>query len=208
MVKQMDGDIPGGPGSFEDRIYGLLAIAEEQQTAVRALINDFAIERGQLVTQRAALSEQAGKLKTLSDQLVQTFLKAGPDIASQTHSAATSAVERALAGAATIMTKAVHDTASPAINGFTDAIGSAKDVQFELKKAVAHFERRWTFLAAGISLCSIVVAALLAYAGIYWQGQEIARLGEQREKLAADITALQNQAEQAKQMTKRRGTKP
>ncbi len=81
-------------------------------------------------------------------------------------------------------------------------------MQLELKKAVAHFERRWTFLAAGISLGSIVVAALLAYAGIYWQGQEIVRLGEQREKLAAEISALQNQAEQAKQITKRRGTKP
>ena len=105
----MDDNAPDArPGKFsaaDERIFALLAIVEDQQTAVRAGLQGLAQERAALATERVALVQQAEKMERLSDKIASAILQAIPKLADSAGQAAGVSVTRALQG--TVVT-AVH----------------------------------------------------------------------------------------------------
>ena len=80
----MDDSASSGKGKFSDadeRIFALLAIVEDQQTAVRAGLQGLAQERAALATERVALVQQAEKMERLSDKLSGLLVGAIPTLA-------------------------------------------------------------------------------------------------------------------------------
>jgi len=81
------------------------------------------------------------------------------------------------------------------LDSFTQAVKSAAAVQLELKKAVKDFRRQWKW-AVVFAILGMLLAAGLVTAGSVWlQTNEVAQLMAQKNKLSAEVNALQQQAE-------------
>ena len=193
--------------SADERIFGLLALAEDQQTAVRAGVEGMALERAAMAKERVALVQQTEAMKKLADELTKTVLKALPLMAQASASAAKAAVEKALAGAAETSTQAAIEAAKPTLANLSGAVRSADAVQVALKKAVKDFARKWTWVAASATAGAILSAALVSWGLVWWQRQELQSLAAERDKLSAEVNALQGQADQTRRNGARRPAK-
>ena len=179
----------------DERIFALLAIVEDQQTAVRAGLQGLAQERAALATERVALVQQAEKMGLLSDKIASAILQALPKLADSAGQAAGLCVTRALQSTVVTAVHAAGVAAQPTLDGFTEAVKSAAAVQLELKNAVEDFRRQWKW-AVVFAILGMLLAAGLVTAGSVWlQTNEVAQLMAQKNKLSAEVNALQEQAE-------------
>ena len=140
----------------EDKLYGLLALAEEQQTAVRAGVQGLAIERAAMAAERLALVQQTEAMRNRSEELTKTVVKMLPQMAHACALSATLAVEKALAGAAQTSTQAATLAAKPTLASLSGAVQSADAVQLALKKAVKDFARKWTWVTPSATAGAIL----------------------------------------------------
>ena len=195
----MDDKAPDArPGKFsaaDERIFALLTIVEDQQTAVRAGLQGLAQERAALATERVALVQQAEKMGLLSDKIASAILQALPKLADSAGQAAGVSVTRALQSTVVTAVHAAGVAAQPMLDGFTQAVKSAAAVQLELKNAVEDFRRQWKW-AVVFAILGMLLAAVLVTAGSVWlQMNEVTQLMAQKNKLTAEVNALQEQAE-------------
>ena len=207
----MDDKAPDArPGKFsaaDERIFALLAIVEDQQTAVRAGLQGLAQERAALATERVALVQQAEKMGLLSDKIASAILQALPKLADSAGQAAGVSVTRALQGTVATAIHAAGVAAQPTLYGFAQAVKSAAAVQLELKNAVEDFRRQWKW-AVVFAILGMLLAAVLVTAGSVWlQTNEVAELMAQKNKLSAEVNALQEQANQARRNNGRKAPK-
>ena len=101
--------------------------------------------------------------------------------------------------------RAAAKEAKPELAKFTAAAGAAAAVQIQLGAAVKDFKRKWAWVAAFAIAGMVVSAALVAYGAVWWQLRELGELKVQRDQLRTEVSALQEQAEQAK---RNNGRKP
>lgn len=190
----------------DERIFALLSVVEDQQTAVRAGIQGMAQERAALATERVALVQQAEQMKRLTDKLSSMILATLPKVAEAASQAAGLAVKRALAETAMTAVNAAEIAAKPTLDGVTAAVKSAAAVQLELKKAVKDFRREWLLVVACLLATAIIAASLMSYLAIWIQRQDLQQLEAQKDKLTAEVNALQEQAAQGKRNNGRKLT--
>ena len=188
----------------EERIFGLLALAQEQQAAVKAGLEGLAIEREALAKERGRLTAQLSVMTGLSRDLTVVIQQVGPQMSAAAAKAATVALEKALHGTAERATTAVTLAARPVVERFEEAISSTGVVSEKLRRAVADFTKRWTILAVAISASAILATGLICYFVVGWERDELDALSKERDKLKAEVGALPHQADAAR----RGGRKP
>ena len=206
----MDDEESRGKGKFVDadeRIYALLAVVEDQQNAVRAGIQGMAQERAAMATERVALVQQAEQMKRLSDKLTSAMGQAIPQMAEVAGEASQKAFRSMLSVMGQVLAANVAQSAQPELDKFKTAVAEAGAVQLQLGKAVKDFRRDWLLVVAGLLASAVVAASLIAFGAMYWQRQELAKFTAERDKLTAEIKALQEQ-EQAEQAKRNNGRKP
>ena len=191
-------DKPGKFNKADERIYALLSIVEDQQTAVRAGIEGLAVERGVMATARVALVEQAKRMESLTDKLVSAVVAAIPVMAKTAGEASRAALAETLRLSGEAAAKAAADAALPELAKFTAAVESAAAVQIQLGAAVKDFQRKWAWVVAFAIAGLILAVALVTYGAVWWQLRELEQLEAQRDKLTTEINALQAQAEQGR----------
>ncbi len=197
-----------GANAVEERIFGLLTLAEDQQIAVRAGIEGLALERAAFAKERVALAQQLEALRSYSPQMINVIVEAGVQVSKISAKAANDAVKAALAEAGeTAMREAVAATKST-LDGFSSAVGSAVTERRELKRAVEEFRRKYLFFACCITAAAIMAIVLVAYLMASKERQEVAALAERREALTAEVNVLQGQVDQLKRGGGRRPVKP
>ena len=200
----------GEPGKFSDadeRIYALLSVVEDQQTAVRAGIQGLALERAAMATERVALVQQAEQMKRLNDKLVSAVGAAIPQMAQTAGEASRAALAEMLKLSGEAAAKAAAKTALPELAKFTAAVESAAAVQIQLGAAVKDFQRKWAWVVAFAIAGLVLAAALVAHGAVWWQRSELEQLEAQRDKLRTEINALQEQAEQGRRNNGRKPAK-
>ena len=200
----------GGPGKFSDadeRIFALLSVVEDQQTAVRAGIQGLAQERAAMATERVALVQQAEQMKRISDKLTAALATAIPQMAQTAGEASRAAFREMLVLAGQAMSESVARSAQPELDKFKTAVAEAGAVQLQLGKAVKDFRRDWTWIVAFAIASLVVSAGLVAYGATWSQRSELRELEAQRDKLSAEVKALQEQAEQARRNNGRKPAK-
>jgi len=198
-------DGKGGTSKVDDRIYALLAMVEDQQTAVRAGLQGLAQERAALATERVALMQQAEKMERLADKLSGTILRGIPQVAEAASQAAGSAVKEELARTAMTAIHAAGIAAQPTLDGVKAAASTAAALQAELRKAVTEFRREWKRSIALAIVGMIGAAGFITGGSIWLETARIDHLLSQETKLTAEVAALQEQVEQAK---RNNGRKP
>ena len=194
-------------GSLEQQIFGLLQLADAQQSAVQAGLEGLALERAALATERAALAQQAAVLQRACEALVKASVGAMPQMAQASATAATRAVEAALAGVAEAAIQTAAEAARPAAESLAESVRSAAQVQHALRQAVSEFGRKWTAIAVLAISGAVLAAGLVSYGTVWWERRELGQLAAQRDQLAAEVNALREQA-QAEQARRSSGRRP
>ena len=72
---------------------------------------------------------------------------------------------------------------------------SAAAVQLELKKAVEDFRRQWKWAVVFAILGMLLAAGLVMVGSVWLHMNEVTQLMAQKNKLTAEVNALQEQAE-------------
>lgn len=188
----------------DERIFGLVAIAEDQQAAVRAALEGLAIERAELAKDRVTLVQAGERMQKLSEELAKVVLRAVPQMLEASGKGATQAVNTALAGVGKETINVVATAAQPAFDSIAESVESAATVQRQLEYAVRDFGRKWTWVVACAVAGAILATALVCYGAVWWQLRQIEQLTVQRDKLAAEVESLQGQADQARRSGARR----
>lgn len=200
-------DKPGKFSDADERVYALLSVVEDQQTAVRAGIQGLALERAAMATERVALVQQAEQMKRLTDKLVSAVGAAIPQMAQTAGAASRAALAEMLKLSGEAAAQAAAKTALPELAKFTAAVESAAAVQIQLGVAVKDFQRKWAWVVAFAIAGLVLAAALVAYGAVWWQLREIGQLEAQRDRLTTEINALQAQAEQGRRNNGRKPVK-
>lgn len=189
---------------FEEKVFGLLTVAEDQQRAVQAAI-------GGLVTERAALARMQNELQVKIDtaaamgsKLVDAVRAAAPHIAKEAGDAATAAVNAALKGVAVTTIQAAADAARPALESIAESVTAAAAGQWRIEQAQYRFAKQWRWIVAVAVMGMIAAGALVAYGITWYETSKIASLMQQREQLQTQLDALQGQVDQAKRAVGRR----
>ena len=189
------------------RIFGLIAVAEDQQAAVRAGLEGLAQERAGLAKDRVLLVQAAETMQKLTEELFKKVLQTLPQIQESSSKAATATVKAALAGVGADTMKAVADAAQPMLDRIADSVTSAGTAQQQLQRASSEFGRRWmTMIAIGVAALLSAVA-IVSYAAVYLQRQELEELQVKRTKLTAELADVQGQVDQAKRNNGRKPAK-
>ena len=191
----------------DERIYALLTMVEDQQTAVRAGLQGLAQERAALATERVALVQQAEKMERLSDKLSSTILQTLPQVAIAASQAAGGAVKAELAGTAMTAVQAAEAAAKPTLDGVRAAASTAAALQLELRKAVDEFRREWKWSIA-LAITGMILAAALITGGALWlETERIDELLSRKARLTTEVDALQEHVEQARRNTAKKPSK-
>ena len=146
----------------EQALFGLMAVAEEQQAAVREALAGLAAQQAALERQQAGLERQAEAVQVEATRLRRLAGEVGPALAQSTREAAELAVQRGLAGASVTATAAVETAARPLLDGLSGVTAQAGAVEAALRRAVDW--ATWRLLGRGL----VVVAGL---AGVLWLAQ-------------------------------------
>jgi cell division protein FtsB len=122
-----------------------------------------------------------------------------------TSSAATAAVNKALANVAETTTQAAHVAAESTLSAFAAAANEGKMVRSQLIGTIAEFKREWRWIVWVAVALAFATIGVMGYGFVWWQRQELKELATQRdkltaqrEKLAAEVSALQAQADEGR----------
>lgn len=146
----------------EQALFGLMAVAEEQQAAVREALAGLAAQRAALEWQQASLERQAEAVRAEAAGLRRVAGEVGPGLARSTREAVAAAVEQGLAGAGETATVAVAAAAKPLLEGLSGAAAQAGAVEAALRRVVGWVT--WRLLGRGL-------AAVAGLAGLLWLAQ-------------------------------------
>ena len=164
----------------QQQIFGLMAVAEEHQKAVKAAIDGLTAERAALARERAALSQVANDARKAAADAVPAIQKA-------TSAAVSASVKESLAGASTEAAKALGEAAKPVISSLSGVVRAAGEAEGSLRSAGQWFAWKWVAVAAG----GLIGVCLVAYASLWWQLHEVESLSARKAALTADVAQLQ-----------------
>ena len=157
----------------EDRLYGLMEIAERQQAAVQAALDGLVAERAALAREREALARGVRDLQL------------------GTQGAVRSAVTDSLAGAATEGVAAVHKATGPLLGRLAGMAERAGEAEAALRGVVLWASWRllgWVMAGvAGLVLLGWLASTLV----LWWDTGTIAAAQVQKAQLQAEVAELE-----------------
>jgi len=172
----VDGTTGGAAEPAEDRLYGLMEVAERQQAAVQAALEGLAAERAALALGRGVRDVQLGA-----------------------QGAVRSAVAEGLAGAATQGVAAVQAATGPLLGELAEVTAQAGRAQAALRGVVLWAS--WRLLGRLVAtVASMVLLGWLASAVVlWWDAGAILAARAEKAQLQAEVAQLQaNRDEWAK----------
>lgn len=163
----------------QQQLFGLMAVAEEHQKAIKAAIEGLAKERTALAQATANVSGAAGEVKQAAAQAI-------PGIRKAVGEAVGLAVTQSLAGASEAAATALEAASKPILGKLSGVVRAAGETEGQLKNAGAWFAWKWVAVAAG----GMAGVCLLAWASILWQRHQVESLTEEKAALQAEVTEL------------------
>lgn len=171
----------------QQQLYGMMALAEEHQKAVKAALEGLAVERAAFAKERAAVAQAVASVAGVAVDVKRAAADAVPALQKAAGSAVSDAVRVSMSEASETAAKALSEAAKPVIGNLSGVVQSAGDVERSLKSAGQWFAWKWVAVAAG----GLAGVCLVAYASVAWQAYQVSSLREEKAALQADITQMQ-----------------
>lgn len=167
----------------QEHLFGLMAIAEEHQAAVRAAIDALASERQLLGQQSAVHSKQLRELTAAATNAAQDMQTAAGDAMSEVVVRSVQHTSRAVAAAFEAATK-------PVIEQLGDTAAVVGDADGRLRATMTWLSWRWLAVVAAATGGLVVAVWLVSLAMVEWQRYQINALREERQLLTTDVAKL------------------
>lgn len=171
----------------QQQLFGLMAVAEEHQKAIKAAIDGLTAERAALAKERGALAQATASVAGVAGDVRKAAAESIPAMQKAAGEAVGASVRQSLAGASDAAAKALGEAAKPVIGSLSGVVQAASDVEGSLKNAGQWFAWKWVAVAGG----GLVGVCLVAYAALAWQLHQVSALGEEKAALAAEVAHLQ-----------------
>lgn len=179
----------------QQQLYGLMAVAEDQQKAVKAAIDGLTAERAALAKERAALAQAAASVARAGRDIQCAVDGAVPALQEAAGGAVGHAVRVALAGGAEVAARAFDGATRPIVGQLAGFVHAAGEAEGKISGAVEAFGWRWAMVAFGAAAGGIVAVLLAAWLAVWWQRDEVEQLTAQKAALLGEVTQLQATAE-------------
>lgn len=157
----------------EEKIYGLIALAEEQQQELQAIVKS-------LQEERKFIAQELKKLGTLQYELLY-------NVSSGSKKAVESVLSASLDRVSTDAESAIVGAARPVIDDLRGMARAASEAEGKISAAVSAFGWRWGVLVAcatGGGILALLIAAWLAGT---WQLKEVTELKKQHAAITREI---------------------
>lgn len=171
----------------QQQLFGLMAVAEEHQKAVKAAIDGLTAERAALAKERAAVAQAAASVAGIAGEVRKAAADAVPAMQKAAGEAVGASVRQSLAGASDAAAKALGEAAKPVIGSLSGVVQAASDAEGSMRNAGAWFAWKWVAVAAG----GVGGVCLVAYAALAWQLHQVSSLREEKAALLGDVAQLQ-----------------
>ena len=177
-------------GDREQALFGLMAVAEEQQAAVRDALAALAAQQAALEQQQARLEGWTEAVRAEAVGLRRIAGEVGPGLARSTREAVETAVERGLAGAGATATAAVQRAAQPLLDGLEGVSAQAGAVEAALRRVVGW--ATWRLLGQGVLVVACLAGLLwLVQASTWWWSwRELEEVRAQKVVVEAEVAGL------------------
>ena len=162
----------GTAGGEEDRLYGLMEVAERQQAAVQAALEGLAAERAALAREREALARGVAGLQ------------------SGTQGAVRSAVADSLAGAATEGVAAVQAATGPLLSRLAGVAEQAGQADAALRGVVAWASWRLLGWVAGAVALLVLSGWLASTLVLWWDTGAIGAARVEKRQLQMEVAEM------------------
>lgn len=175
----------------QQQLFGLMAVAEEHQKAVKAALDGLTAERAALAKERAAVAQAAASVAGVAGEVRKAAAEAVPAIQKAAGEAVGASVRQSLAGASEAAAKALGEASRPIVGQLSGVVQAAGEAEGKLSGAVAAFGWRWAMLAGGAAAGGIVAVLLAAWLAVWWQRHQVEQLAEQKAALLGEVAQLQ-----------------
>lgn len=175
----------------QQQLFGLMAVAEEHQKAVKAALDGLTAERAALAKERAAVAQAAASVAGVAGEVRKAAAEVVPAIQKAAGEAVGAAVRQSLAGASDAAAKALGEASGPIVGQLSGVVKAAGEAEGKLSAAVAAFGWRWAMLAGGAAAGGIVAVLLTAWLAVWWQRHQVEQLAEQKAALLGEVAQLQ-----------------
>jgi hypothetical protein len=183
----MDQESGGSSMNPQEKIFGLLALAEQQQKTVDEAIQRLEAERIALAEAQKELLEATSHAKAVCDRMVPAMGKAAGQ-------AVMKSVKDSLENVSGEAVTAMERAGSPFLERLKAVVNAADALEERFQKTAVWLHWRWGALAAVTALGCILFVMVSAFGMVKWQEYQIDKLLEQREALTAEVLQLQTQA--------------
>lgn len=174
--------------SDEEKLYALMAIAEEQQTAAQRAIEGLVAEREKLSQQRSAVAK-------LIRDLGQSSEMAGRAMEKAAGAALQGAADKSVTLVSHAVAEAFKRTLSPAVANLTTIVESAAEAERQIRSALAGFSWRSMMMVSAIVMGVLLAIWLAGMVSISWQRHQINNLSQERAALELEVRTLREQAD-------------
>ncbi len=157
----------------EDRLYGLMEVAERHQAAVQAALDGLAAERAALAREREALARGVAGLQ------------------SGTQGAVRAAVADSLAGAAVEGVAAVQAATGPLLARLDGVAAQAGEADAALRGVVAWASWRLLGWIVAMGAAAVVLGWLMSSGVLWWDTGAIQAARAEKARLQAEVTEMQ-----------------
>jgi len=180
----------------DERVFGLIAAAEDQQKMVAAVLARLAAQEDALARERQLLAEDRAALRAEIAALRQTAGTVGPALQRSTREAVAIAVADSMSGAGKTAAQAVTAAAGPVLDRLAGVAAAAQEVEASLRRVVGWVT--WRLLGkVGAIAAGCLLAVVLGNVVIqWWDGRAIAADQAQKALLEAQIVGLQDTRDQ------------
>ena len=163
----------------QQQLFGMMAIAEEQQKAVKAAIDGLAAERVAVAKERAAMA-----------QVLLAVNNAAQGVRKAAGEAVATLVAESLSGASKAAAEALGEASKPVIDRLAGVVKAASNAEGRLNGAVAAFGWKWAMVAGSTAAGAIAALLLAAWISVGWQRHQVESLSAEVAELKATAADL------------------
>lgn len=173
--------------SDEEKLYALMAIAEEQQAVAQRAIEGLVAERERFAQQRAALAK-------MIRELGQTAEKAAEAMQTAAGAALQGAADKSVTLVSLAVAEAFKRSLSPAVANLTTIVENAAGAERQIRSALAGFSWRSMMIVSAIVTGVLLAIWFAGMVSISWQRHQIDNLGQERAALEHEVRTLREQS--------------
>jgi hypothetical protein len=183
----------------DERVFGLIAAAEDQQKMVAAVLARLAAQENVLARERQLLADERAALRNEIVALRHTAGTVEPALRQSAREAVESAVARSMTGAGATAARAITAVAGPSLDRLAGVAAAAQEVEASLRRVVEWVTWRLLGKVGAIAAGFLLVVVLANVSIRWWYERDIAAGRAQKAVLETQIAGLQDTHDQLMQ---------